>query len=142
MGEGERAVSQDVHQATWVAAAAAGGIVIGSLGPWATAPFGVSKAGTEGDGVFTLILAVVAGVILLKTQGRTRNAPIGLMIIGAISLVVGIIDINDVNEKGSTALAGEEVDVVDVGWGLWLVTIGGAVLTAAGFVLRRLEPND
>ena len=36
-------------------------IVIGSLGPWATALGGiVTKNGTDGDGVITLVFALVA----------------------------------------------------------------------------------
>jgi hypothetical protein len=46
-------------------------IVVGSLGSWATA-LNFEVAGTEGDGVITLVLAAVAAAALFAIYARVR----------------------------------------------------------------------
>lgn len=113
------------------ACGAFGATLIGSLGPWAT--LGVfSKAGTDGDGVITLIAGII-GIILALVL--TRGARVAVGVLGLIILAIGIIDIADVSSSGEE-LFGEEISP-SVGWGLWVVTPGGAAATLCS-VARRL----
>jgi hypothetical protein len=93
--------------------------VIGSIGPWAT--LGIfSKAGTDGDGVISLVAASV-GIIAALVAWQGSRVVIGIL--GVVVAAVGIIDIGDVSSSGAE-LFGQEIKP-SVGWGLWLVTIGG-----------------
>lgn len=103
---------------------------VGSLGPWAT--FGVfDKAGTDGDGVISLIAAAAGVLAVLLGRGR-----IALLIVGLVILGIGVFDVIDVSSTDIGVL-GTEVSP-SVGWGLWLVAVSGAaiVLCAAA---RRLN---
>lgn len=106
-------------------------ILVGSLGPWGTV-FGISVAGTEGDGVITLILAILAaaGVFLTTTavDGKPRFKAQWLTIVfAAISALIGIIDFLDISSS----------DGVSPGWGLWLVLLASIALTVVGVLLMR-----
>jgi hypothetical protein len=110
-------------------------LAIGSVGPWATASLGAisaSKNGLEGDGVITLVLALVTGALLTAHfLGRLgRAAPIAATALGAIALLICVIDI--VDASGSEG-------AIDTGpaWGLWLAALGAAGTLAVGIVLLR-----
>jgi hypothetical protein len=108
---------------------------IGSFGPWATVELGsisASKNGLDGDGVITLVLAVLAGALLAAhLLGRLgRAGPIAATVLGAIALLICIADLIDAS--GSTL----GVDTA-AGWGLWLAALGAAGTTAVGIVLIR-----
>ena len=97
-------------------------VAVGSLGPWVT--LGVfSKAGTDGDGVVTLVAAAVGSVLVLVGRGR-----IALALVGAIICVTAVYDIVDVSRSG-VEIFDTEVSP-SVGWGLWLVTLGGLAILA------------
>jgi hypothetical protein len=79
----------------WAFAAVAA-LIVGSLGPWATATIlGITttKAGTSGDWVITLILAVPAclGLLYLR-EGKTNHA-IMTVVSGLLAVAVTIYDI-------------------------------------------------
>jgi hypothetical protein len=67
----------------WIALGAAAAIVIGSLGPWATALGGIVSAnGTDGDGVITLILALIAlAGLWAYWQEPRRGAAVGVLVL-------------------------------------------------------------
>jgi hypothetical protein len=112
---------------TW-ACVAFGATVIGSLGPWAS--LGIfNKAGTDGDGVITLIAAIVGLVLVLVGRGRIAVAVVGLVI-----LATGIYDIGDVS--GSRAEVFGQSISPSVGWGLWVVTLGGAAAVLCSLARR------
>jgi hypothetical protein len=109
-------------------------LALGSLLPWATAstPFGsISKDGTSGDGVITLILAAIAilcGVLSLHGE-KGKSGWAGL---GAVAfLLAGAVSIYDMS---SLPIPSTNLVIVSVGIGLWLCTIGAIVgLIAACF---------
>lgn len=113
--------------------AAIGLVVIGAAGPWVTLG-SFSKGGLEGDGVITLVLALVAAGVLLLAHFRGRRAPVVVVgICGLLALAIAIIDIADVQDAGFGA---------SVGWGLWLTLVGAIALLAAAavaFAGRRRE---
>jgi hypothetical protein len=115
-------------QRIWAGAAFAGAVV-GSLGPWVT--LGVfSKAGTDGDGILTLIAALVGAILVLSNRGK-RTTRIGVGLLGLVIVAVGIYDIADVSSSG-IELFGEQIGA-SVGWGLWAVTLSGAAAVICPF---------
>jgi hypothetical protein len=106
----------------------AGGLLaLGSLLPWATATtaFGsISKDGTSGDGVITLILAAIAilcGVLSLHGQ-KNKSGWAGL---GAVAFVLaGAVSVYDMS---SLPIPSTNLVIVSVGIGLWLCVIGSIV---------------
>jgi hypothetical protein len=112
-----------------------GALIIGSIGPWATASLAgvtASKNGLDGDGAITLVLALVAGALLAAhALGRLgRAAPIAVTVLSAIALIVCIVDLIDTS--------GSKLGIdTSPGWGLWLATVGAAGMLAAAIVLLR-----
>ena len=105
-----------------------GGIIVGSIGPWATA-FIASVSGTDGDGKITLAFAGVGLVGLLVRQGYILTIMMALAALG-----VGIYDIINVSHKAAQiTFQGEQI--AHVGWGLYVV-VGGAVLAIVGSLIE------
>lgn len=143
----ERRTPDDLQQPregryTWLALAAAGLVALGSMLPWATihSPFGsVSLAGTEGDGVISLVgAAVFAAVWLLAGLGDRpgQNWMIVAVALAAGGIVLAIVKIIDV--QSAIDELGDEFVTTSVGVGLWVVLIGSAAaLVACLKTLRR-----
>jgi hypothetical protein len=111
-------------------------VVIGSTGPWARVAF-FTKDGTDGDGVVTLILGLVAGVaaVIRMFQPTARAWLHGVILISlALSGVVGIIDWVDLER-----VAGESEIPVEPAWGIVLTTVAGVAgaVIAAGQIFAR-----
>ena len=111
-------------------------LALGSLLPWAsvTTPFGtISKNGTSGDGVLTLICAaaaVVLGIVILRGKKGTRWM-IGVSATFLVALVISLIDMFDLPGSGQSPL-------VSVGIGLWFCVIASVVgLAAVGYVVQE-----
>jgi Protein of unknown function (DUF2510) len=97
------------------------GIVIGSVGPWATSAL-ESIAGTESDGKWTVWAGVLALVLVAIRRVVLFNIIIGI----GIGLVV-IDKISTVNNYSVEAF-GHTVHPASVGWGLWLTAVSCAAL--------------
>jgi hypothetical protein len=106
---------------TALALAGAGVAAVGSAGPWVTI-LGAGVTGLEGDGLITLVLALVAvGTIV-------RRLPVFLPVLcGAGIAAVAALDLRDI--------AG--LPVGEVGWGLAATLAGGALLLAASAARAR-----
>lgn len=115
------------------------GLVIGALLPWATITAAfvgtINKAGTDGDGVITLLFGLaIAGLGWpLLTRGSLRLwAAITMLVLASLATLICLYDIVDVSSKaddlGSIATA-------SVGIGLWLSAIA-SVLVVGGGVLE------
>lgn len=109
-------------------------MVIGSFMPWLSARTGlgsISVAGTDGDGVFTLLLGGAAALIALVHLDRPIAGFLrgGIVLAGAIGVVVAVVDYTAASERisgiDSAAVA------ASVGAGLYIVGLG-AVATALG----------
>ena len=102
--------------------------LVGSIGPWTTV-FGISVAGTEGDGVITLVCAVLAAGTVRLTVNAGTTPRYGTrwftIVLGLVIAAVSIIDIVDIGS----------VDAASPAWGIWLVLVAGSVLTVAGVLL-------
>ena len=105
--------------------------IIGSFLAWASVE-GISVSGTDGgDGTLTLILGLITAALAVFLLGRGRSRQIGVAIAAALIILIAVINIADVNSVASDF--GGIADV-SVGFGLWLVLIGGIVALAGAFV--------
>jgi len=128
------ALRRDVVALTGCAAAVA--VIVGSFGPWAqVAQF--TASGIEGDGVITLVAAVVAAVgILVASMGGTRPALGSDWIAAAGATVAMFIAAYDSFEIPKTFdLLGDDVGSRTAGWGIWVTLIGTIVLVAVTVVI-------
>jgi Protein of unknown function (DUF2510) len=144
------APAQNLAGLRWVVFGGAAGVVLGSLLPWAkvTAPFigTVTVSGTDGDGVLTLLGAVVAAGLAVLGFGarRSRGALIGTLVVGLLVAAVAVIDMVDVSDRIADAEGGDLPVQASIGIGLW-VTLLGALAVVGGCVLalssrRRATP--
>ena len=128
--------------------AAASVTLIGSMLPWATVsiPFlgQTSLAGTDGDGILTLIVATIALLVLTVSFLGNRN----LKHIALISLLCGIV-ITFIDLTTMATLENAFADDPDLrglasaGIGLYMTIIGGLALAAsAGFGVFMLKTAE
>lgn len=106
-------------------------VVIGSIGAWGKV-FAISINGTEGDGVYTLILGLAAAAVMcVRLTAATWWPNLVALACLAIAGVVGVIDWNNMQRVvDDLAFPG----AISVGWGLKLMTIAsflGAILAVA-----------
>jgi hypothetical protein len=104
-------------------------VVIGSLAPWVTAPLG-SAAGTNGDGRWTIVLAIIGAVQLLRRRPRSAAIAAGLI------LALGIYDAFHIHHVvARVTFNGVQLD--HVGWGVYAVSAGALLTLAMLYRARR-----
>lgn len=111
---------------------AAGGVVLGSVMPWITVStaFGSADvAGTEGDGVLTLICGIAAGILVFFGKRWLAAAAF------AVASVVGLYDVINVSDEVRDL--GSDFARARVGWGLWLVVAASVAGLVFGIATRR-----
>ncbi len=134
----DRALALPAQQIAVAALISAGALLLGSIGPWATATvlgITVSVSGLHGGGWVTLITALVGLVVLLDPRIASRAGWLYRHRRGTwrtllwISLVVCILNFTSVENYG---LAG----VVNPGWGLYLALIAVLVSLTTNWMVR------
>jgi hypothetical protein len=104
----------------------AAGAFIGAFLPWATVG-AFSVAGTDGDGVLTLILGIAVGALGVSgIRTAKKGLLIGSLIRAALIAIIATIDIADINS------------VADGPFGLTAKPGGGIILTLAAGVVGTL----
>ena len=111
--------------------------LIGSFLPWAYAGE-YSVRGTVGGGMFTLVLAAIALIMVFWATGRMGVNPrvrTSMGIAFACMVLVALIGIINVADVQQIDIPGAE-GIVDIGVspGLWMVTILGVVGTLSALV--------
>lgn len=116
----------------WFALAGVAEIVIGSFGRWATSVGGTETVnGTDGDGVITLFLVVIALAALgVYWKKRRRELAVGVLVLGIVILGIGIYELVDIRSY-------EGPEIVEAGWGLYLVVFGSVILGVSSLDLVR-----
>jgi hypothetical protein len=109
----------------------AGLLALGSFLPWVQASISIvtfEKNGMDGDGVFTLILAVAAVLIFSLVRGIAGR--VLTMVAALLAAGVAIYDVVDVQRAADeiTSSAGSFSVEASVGIGLWICAIGALVL--------------
>jgi uncharacterized integral membrane protein len=89
-------------------------IAIGSLGPWATLG-ALSYSGGSRDGMFTLLLAGIAAVLMASR--RTRWS---ILLVALLTLALGVFEAQDVSDVRVFGTS------MQVGWGI-VVIIAAAI---------------
>ncbi len=124
-----------------ITAAGIAAIVVGSLGPWVII-LGFSVSGTEGDGTYALLLALVAALALWRAWvTASKGMLIACAILGALMLAIGLYDYNHITSASEAVDVAEDVDLesslaasfaglASVGWGLYVVILGAAATIA------------
>jgi hypothetical protein len=121
-------------------------LLAGSFLPWARAeagPFTATKNGIDGDGVLTLVLAIVIALLFFLA----RNAKVTAWLIvglGALATIVAVIDVADVSNRADD-LERQAVGLgatVSVGSGLWMALAGGVIATVGGIVALVRGPEN
>ena len=112
--------------------------ILGSLLPWATVSAGIfgsmSVSGTQGDGTFIIILAVVAIVLSCLKDYKTelpKNFATGVFVIGVVQSVIMLLNLINIGRMlGSQGAELKAYGVaVHIGFGFVLVLLA-AVATA------------
>lgn len=141
----ELPVAPIVNTIGWVIVGAAVVTLIAAFLPWVTTDilgqkesfsgFGSEEYGAK-DGVITLTLALVAGVVAVF-RGLNKNqsavhlaAAITATVCGALVLLVAMADIGDISSTNDD-FAGGGFEI-SVGFGLYLTLLGGLVLLGVG----------
>jgi hypothetical protein len=130
------------------AAASAGLMIVGAIGPWATAVGGLaSVGGLDGgrDGWFVVVVAAISLVVLAAVYfGSSLRIAWSLPVLGLLGLAVAAIDRRDVADAGrgpgiGDVLTGQDDGSVEtgieVGWGLNLAMGASFSLVVASVVL-------
>jgi len=111
--------------------------MVGAWAPWATTAL-VSENGTQGDGKFTGLVGLIAGLVLYSYSGKRPAWLTAAAVFAILSLIVAISDISNVSNS-TTDFFGEEVHVVSVGWGLWLTAVSSLALAISASAWRTEE---
>lgn len=124
-----RALGDVTFSRSAVAAVAGLGLaIVGSLGPWATL-LAASVPGTHGDGKITLGLAVIALVLVALSTSSKAATVIAAGISIGIAGIAGYDLVRIEHAAARVVLFGAHA--ASAGWGVYIVTIGGAVAALA-----------
>jgi hypothetical protein len=133
--------NQDRTTPSLFAGAGAALIVVGAFLPWAVvraALLGqISKAGTEGDGVFTLIGGLVVAGLTFWFFSRGNALGVGVAVIAALVGALALWDTLDVQSRfsslNSTYAQGS------VGSGLYVTIVGAIGAFIGGVMMSRVK---
>ncbi len=117
---------------------------LGAFLPWVTVSIlgrSATVSGIDGDGVFTLVMTVAAGIlVLVRSWDRINKIAItGLGVLTAGFAVMYIVD-PAFGFEGSGPMAEAAQEALSPGMGLYVTLLGGVGLVVAG-VLDRLQGN-
>jgi len=123
-------------------------LVLGSVLPWAklevsSGAFSISdtKNGLDGDGVLTLILAVIAILIFLLVKNRKVTGWL-VTVAGFLAGAIAIYDIVDVKGAFDNLDVPSSINAdATVGVGLWIAAVAAVVLFVGG-VLCLMQHDD
>jgi hypothetical protein len=110
--------------AFWWAIGASALMIVGGLGPWATALSVIDVSGTHGDGWLVIGAGVLAAAILLTSPSDA--GPIVGILAAIGGLLVGVIDLNDIQSRSA---------LVEPAWGIYAVLAGSIALGVASVAL-------
>ena len=127
-----------------------GGLVaLGSFLPWITATAAflgtISRNGIDGggDGIWTIVIGVIVviGVVGgLSSPGAVGAARAAAVVGGIAAVVVGFLDMSDVQGRVNTIANGSSGAIASVGMGIYVVMLGGALAVVGGLVARSAPP--
>jgi hypothetical protein len=123
----------------WLAALASLGIMIGGIGPWATAYTLVSISGTSMHGWREVEVGALGLVMLALHLVRRGRLPLLVAAVaGALGAWQAVATLNKINSGGVVTVLGFHYRYLDPAWGLYLVLAGsiGLVFSASALAWR------
>jgi hypothetical protein len=114
----------------------AGALAIGSLLPWVKASVGlftVTRNGTDGDGVITLIIAGLAALLYLVIKPRPAAEWVAVAL-GGVAGAIAVYDIADVANRAQELAASDSTVSASIGFGLIVAAIGAAAVVVGGII--------
>jgi hypothetical protein len=106
-------------------------VALAAFLPWVSI-FGIGVSGIQGDGVITLVLALVGGVVLALTAGAFgeqkvagKKSQISLLVLAVLVALIGLLDMN-----GAAAI------------GLYLTLFGGVAWVVGAAWQLSATKND
>jgi len=111
-------------------------LAVGSFLPWVKASagiFSVTTNGTDGDGVLTLILAVLVVALFLLVKPR-RVAAIVTTVLAVVAAGIALYDTVNVSNKAHDLASSASGVSASIGVGLILAAIASVVLLAGGIM--------
>ena len=120
----------------WSASLASLAVIVGGVGPWATAWGFLSLSGTSMHGWRAVFMGVVGLAMLALHQLRGTRIPLLVAgVAGALGAMQAIATLGQINSNGAVTVLGQEYRYVDPAWGLYLVFCAGIVLACSVAVL-------
>ena len=109
----------------WLASLASLGIIIGGVGPWATAFGMVSLSGTSMHGWRSVMVGLIGLAMLgLHLWGRARLPLVVAGVAGALAALQAILTWGKINSGGAVTVLGQQYRYLAPAWGLYLVFAG------------------
>jgi hypothetical protein len=113
----------------WFASLGSLALIVGGIGPWATAYGFLSLSGTSMHGWRAVIIGVLGLVMLGLHQLRGARLPLivaaGAGVLGAMLAITGL---SKINSGGVVTVFGQQYRYLDPAWGLYLVLAGSIAL--------------
>jgi hypothetical protein len=120
----------------WLAALASIGLIVGGLGPWATAFGFESFAGTRMHGWRAVMVGLVGLAALGLHQLRGARLPLIVAgVAGALAALLAIATLSKIHSDGAVTVLGQQYRYVDPAWGLYLVLAGAIALVCSASAL-------
>jgi hypothetical protein len=120
----------------WLAVLASLGIIIGGVGPWATAYTLVSISGTSMHGWREVEVGVLGLVMLgLHLVRRGRLPLLVAAVAGALGAWQAVATLNKIDSGGAITVFGFHYRYLNPAWGLYLVLAGGIALALCASAL-------
>ncbi|HMJ36599.1 MAG TPA: hypothetical protein VK501_22030 [Baekduia sp.] len=121
----------------WLASLASLSMIIGGVGPWATAFGFASLSGTSMHGWRSVMVGVVGLAMLGLHQLRKARLP---LIVAGIAAVLGAVQavatLSKIHSGGAvTTIFGQQYRYLDPAWGLYLVLAGAIALACCASAL-------
>jgi len=120
----------------WLASLASLGMIIGGVGPWATAYRVLSLSGTSMHGWRAVTVGVVGFAMLGPHQLRgARLPPIVAGVAGALGAMQAVATLGEINSDGAVTVLGQQYRYLDPAWGIYLVLAGAIALVCSASAL-------
>lgn len=130
------AASKADEACLWLAAAGAIGVIVGAVGPWATA-WGVARlSGTDMHGLREVAVGALA--LLLLAAYRWSGRPVALLLVaidGAIGAAGAAAALAKIEANDTLTFLGFSYTFLRPAWGLYVVLLSAVVVSAGAATL-------
>jgi hypothetical protein len=120
----------------WLASLASLGLIIGGVGPWATAFNFVSLSGTSMHGWRAVMVGIVGLAMLGLHQLRGARLPLLVAAVAsALATVLAVVALAKIQSGGAVTVLGQQYRYLNPAWGLYLVLAGAITLACSASAL-------